>query len=274
MQSVHSELRDAFDDQVRRNITPDGSGATAESGEDYVRRVANDGPGWCEVCWSSLDPVTADEAIAAQIEFYRSRDLSFVWRVYDYDQPTDLGERLTKAGLIESGTSAVMIAETSRLSREPVLPEGTELLHVSDEAGVDLLIDVHESVFGHSHEELRRSVLRRLDIAPEETDMFVVMAGGVPVSSSRIEFLPASEFAALWGGSTVPEWRGKGIYRALVFRRAQLAHEKGYRYLMVMASDNSRPILSLLGFEIISRVTTYSWKPDSAPDEDGAPLLG
>jgi GNAT superfamily N-acetyltransferase len=266
MQSVHSELRDAFDEQVRRNVTPDGSGAIAEHGANYVRRVANDGPGWCEVCWSSLDATAADEAIAAQIEFYGSRNLSFVWRVYDYDPPPDLGERLVEAGFIESGTSAVMIAETSRLSREPVLPDGTELLHVSDEAGVDLLIDVHESVFGHSHDELRRSILRRLDVAPQETDMFVVLAGGVPISSSRIEFLPATEFAALWGGSTVPEWRAKGIYRALVFRRAQLAHERGYRYLMVMASDNSRPILSQLGFEIISRVTTYSWKPDPAPD--------
>jgi len=81
------------------------------------------------------------------------------------------------AGFIDSGTSAVMIAESSRLSREPVLPEGTELLRVSDEAGVDLLIEVHESVFGHSHEELRRSILRRLDVPPQETDMFVVMAG-------------------------------------------------------------------------------------------------
>jgi hypothetical protein len=30
---------------------------------------------------------------------------------------------------------------------------------------------------------------------------------------------------------------------------------------MVLASENSRPILSQLGFEVISRVTTYSWKP-------------
>jgi hypothetical protein len=261
MQSAHSELRDAFDEQVRRNVTPDGSGATPEYDVNYVRRVANDGPGWCEVCWSSLDAMTADEAITAQIEFYRSRNLSFVWRVYDYDQPTDLGARLVNAGFIDSGSSAVMIAESSRLSREPVLPEGTELLHVSDEAGVDLLIDVHESVFGHSHEELRQSILRRLGVSPQEMDMFVVMASGVPVSSSRIEFLPASDFAALWGGSTMPEWRGKGIYRALVFRRAQLARKRGYKYLMVLASDNSRPILGQLGFEIISRVTTYSWTP-------------
>jgi GNAT superfamily N-acetyltransferase len=95
-------------------------------------------------------------------------------------------------------------------------------------------------------------------------DMFVVMARGSPISSSRIEYLPASEFAALWGGSTEPEWRGKGIYRAQISRRAQLASGKGYRYLVVLASENSRPILTGLGFETISHVTRYFWKSGDA----------
>lgn len=257
----HFELRELYDEQVRRNTTPDGSGATCSSGATYVRWVANDGLGWSEVSWSALNATNSDEAIAAQLEFYRSRNLSFVWRVYDYDQPEDLGTRLVHAGFSEAGSSAVMIAESSRLASKPELPEGTELLHVSDAAGVDLLIDVHENVFGQSQQELRRSILRRLDVAPLEMDMFVVTANDVPISSSRIEYLPAGGFAALWGGSTMPEWRGKGLYRAQVHRRAQLAHERGYRYLMVLALENSRPILSQLGFEVISRVTTYSWKP-------------
>jgi hypothetical protein len=257
----HSRLRGLYDQQVRRNTIPDASGATADSGTTYVRWVANNGLGWSEVFWSSLNSTNVDEAIAEQIEFYRSRNLSFVWRVHDYDQPADLGARLENAGFSDSGTSEVMIAESSQLATEPDLPEGTELLQVIDDAGVGLLIDVHESVFGQSHDELRRSILRRLEVASQEMALLVVTAGGVAVSSSRIEFPPGIDFAALWGGSTVPKWRGKGLYRAQVFRRAQLALERGYRYLMVLASDNSRPILSELGFEIISRVTTYSWKP-------------
>jgi hypothetical protein len=38
---------------------------------------------------------------------------------------------------------------------------------------------------------------------------------------------PDSEFAGLWSGSTVPGWRGRGAYRALVARRAQLAEQRG-----------------------------------------------
>jgi GNAT superfamily N-acetyltransferase len=153
-----------------------------------------------------------------------------------------------------------MITESTRIAEDPLLPEGTQLVHIRDAKGVDQLIAVHESVFAHDQQDLRRSLLRRLQVAPHEMDMFVVTAGGDPISSSRIEYLPASEFAALWGGSTEPQWRGKGLYRAQVSRRAQLAAEKGYRYLMVLASENSRPILTGLGFEAISHVSRYSWK--------------
>ncbi|MBO0514362.1 GNAT family N-acetyltransferase, partial [Streptomyces beijiangensis] len=61
----------------------------------------------------------------------------------------------------------------------------------------------------------------------------------------------------LWGGGTAPEWRGKGIYRALVAYRAAIAAERGYRYLQVDATDDSRPILERLGFTRLSTTTPY-----------------
>jgi hypothetical protein len=254
-----SELRDLYDEQVRRNTTPDHSGSTVDYGETFVRWSATNGVGWSEVFWTALNEANTDEAIAAHIEFYRSRGLSFVWTVHDFDLPRDLGARLLDAGFVESSASTVMIAESSLIAEDPILPAGTELVHIDDAAGVDLLIAVHESVFAHDQQDLRRSLLRRLEVAPSEMDMFVVTAEGTPISSSRIEYLPASQFAPLWGGSTETQWRGQGIYRAQVSRRAQLATERGYRYLLVLASENSRPILTGLGFASISHVTRYSW---------------
>ena len=42
---------------------------------------------------------------------------------------------------------------------------------------------------------------------------------------------PAPEFAGLWGGATLEQWRGRGIYRALVAARAYSAIDQGVRYL-------------------------------------------
>jgi GNAT superfamily N-acetyltransferase len=93
--------------------------------------------------------------------------------------------------------------------------------------------------------------------------MVLAMAGDQPVCSARIEFLPGTSFASLWGGGTLPGWRGQGIYRALVAFRAQLAADRGYRYLYVDASPDSQPILARLGFSRLARTTPYVWDPEA-----------
>ena len=68
---------------------------------------------------------------------------------------------------------------------------------------------------------------------PRRAPVFVAEAGGDGRLRGWIRFPPGTEFATLWGGATLPEWRGRGIYRALVAYRASLAAERGCRYLEV-----------------------------------------
>jgi hypothetical protein len=89
----------------------------------------------------------------------------------------------------------------------------------------------------------------------------MVEAGGRVVSAALLVFKPGTDFAGLWGGSTVLEWRGRGIYRALVAERAKLACARAVRYLQVDASDASLPILLKLGFEAVTTTTPYVWTP-------------
>lgn len=259
MTSPRTEFLRLFNEQ-RRNGAPDGSGSVVSVGLTFVRWAAANGVGWSEVMWTDLNDATVDDAIAQHVEFYTSQGLHFIWSVYDDDQPVDLGSRLERAGFSLSATSDVMIADLLDMAGEPQLPAGVTLYRIVDEAGVDLLIQVHESVFGHSQQDLRRALVRRLDVAPHEMELFVVLTdSGKPVSSSRVEFLPDSDFAALWGGSTEAEWRGQGLYRAQTVHRAQLARERGYRFLMVLASSNSQPILRKMGFEKVTGVRRYSY---------------
>ena len=67
-----------------------------------------------------------------------------------------------------------------------------------------------------------------------------------------------TDFASLWGGGTLPEWRGRGIFRALVARRAALAAARGYRCLQVDALPTSEPILARLGFVRLATTTPYT----------------
>jgi GNAT superfamily N-acetyltransferase len=79
-----------------------------------------------------------------------------------------------------------------------------------------------------------------------------------------MRFPSDTEFVTFWGGATLPAWRGRGIYRALVAHRAQLAAERGRRYIEVDASDDSRPILERLGFVAVTTTTPYVWSPPAA----------
>jgi GNAT superfamily N-acetyltransferase len=258
-----SELRELFDVQVRQNTSPDGSGSSLWRTGTTTRSVAENSLGWSEVMWSQLTSENVDAVIEQEIVFFRDRNQSFVWRTFDHDLPTDLSERLVAKGFALTGTSTVMVGDASALAGTSALPEGLDMLQVVDERGIDLFIHTNESVFGHEHEGLRASLRARLDNAPWEMESLIVMHGDQPVSAGRIEFLPERDFAFLWGGGTQPEWRGKGLYTALVQHRAVIARERGYTYLAIFASSQSQPILSKLGFVPISMLTGHEWKPSA-----------
>lgn len=84
-------------------------------------------------------------------------------------------------------------------------------------------------------------------------------AGGSPVAGGRVDFHPGTEFASLWGGCTLPEWRGRGVFRALVTHRAALAAARGFRYLQLDGSPDSRPILRRLGFVELATTTPFTY---------------
>lgn len=251
----------SFDAEVRRNVWPDGSGALVEADRHVVRWVGADGRGWSGIAWSGLGEADADAVIAAQVQYFAARGEKFEWKLYDYDRPSDLARRLAEAGFAAEDQESLMVAEVSTVPAQVALPPGVRLLPVSDPVGVGLLIEVHERVFGTDHSRLRRSLLAQLRDCPEVTAMVVAMAGEQPVCSARIEFLPGTSFASLWGGGTLPSWRGRGIYRALIAYRAQLAAARGYRYLYVDASPDSQPILTRLGFSQLARTTPFIWDP-------------
>jgi GNAT superfamily N-acetyltransferase len=234
--------------------------SVAETTPRVVRWSADGERGWSEVTWSNLDESTADDVIAEQIAHFESLGQRFAWRVHDSDRPHDLAARLESAGFHLLGSAELMVARVATMSLDVRVPEGVSLVPANDPLGVDRLIEVHEKVFQHDHSRLRRTLLERLATSPEQNELVVALADGLPVSSARVEFFPGREFASLWGGSTLPEWRGRGLFRALVAYRARAAAERGYPYLSVTASSKSRPILEQLAFKPLGSILTYEWE--------------
>ncbi|MFF2141536.1 GNAT family N-acetyltransferase [Kitasatospora sp. NPDC058190] len=256
----HDHVLALFDDRIRRDAQADGPGVRVERDGAVVRQVGGEHD-WNGIVWSGLDEAGADAAIAAQVRYFTELGLEFEWKTYAHDRPADLGRRLLAAGFTAEPDEALMIARIADLPTDPALPEGVRLEAVTDPAGVDLMVAVHEQAFGREFPALRERMLDSLRHDSETVLMVLAMAGDQPVSEARMELTPGTGFAGLWGGGTVPGWRGRGIYRALVAHRARLAADLGYEYLQVDASDQSRPILERLGFARLSTTTPYVYQP-------------
>jgi GNAT superfamily N-acetyltransferase len=132
-----------------------------------------------------------------------------------------------------------------------------QLVPVRDEAGAAALVRVHDAVFGGDHSVIGTAILAGLRTEPHPVEAVLAVADGVPISAGRVEFPEEREFATIWGGGTLPAWRGRGVFRSLVAYRARLAKERGYRYLQVDATADSRPILKRLGFAELAMSTPF-----------------
>ncbi|MBZ4016293.1 GNAT family N-acetyltransferase [Streptomyces purpurogeneiscleroticus] len=260
----HAAVLSMYDRRMRQDARPDGPGVRIERVDGVVRQTAERADGWHGVLWADLTPATADAAIAEQIRYFTTLGRAFEWKLYAHDRPACLADRLRAAGFVPEPTETLMAAETRELPTAADLPAGVRLEPVTDAAGVDLMAAVHERAFGPGRARFRSEVLDRLAAAPETVAAVVAMAGDTPVSAARMELPPDAPFATLWGGGTDPAWRGRGIYRALIAHRARIAAARGYPYLQVDASDQSRPILQRLGFAPLTTTTPYVYTPGAA----------
>jgi ribosomal protein S18 acetylase RimI-like enzyme len=247
----------AFDEQIRRHPAVQVPGERVERDEAVVRFVGREG-GWSGVTWCELAEATADAAIATTTDrFARLGVGEWEWKHYSYDRPADLDQRLLAAGFTAEPAEAVMVAEITEPALDVPPPAGVKLQGVTDRQGVDALVRVHDEVFGGDHSAVGRELLTGLARRPPAVAAVIAVADGSPISAGRVEFHAGSEFASIWGGGTLPAWRGRGVFRSLVAYRAALASAQGFRYLQVDASPESRPILQRLGFVELAVTTAF-----------------
>jgi hypothetical protein len=180
----------------------------------------------------------ADGDVEAVVGQLRARDGYREWKYYEHDGP-ELAERLRAAGLEPGDVETVLVAEAGSIP-----PPGNDVELREDP---DAFVELAAKIFGRrSHSGF-----------PEHAAGVVAYVDGEPVSGGRVDLDPGVDFAGLFGGVTVPEYRCRGLYRATVARRAELARQAGYGWLYVDALPTSRPILERLGFVALTTTTPY-----------------
>ncbi|GAA2529241.1 GNAT family N-acetyltransferase [Pilimelia columellifera] len=257
-----TRLRDEYDRQIR---AAEGSalaeGMTVET-DGPVVRVLYPGRGFVSVPRAlRLDDAEMDALIARQRDRFAALGQPVEWKTRSHDLPADLTDRLRAAGFVPEDEETVLVAATVHLAAPTPPPTGVTLREVDTDADFHRIAAMHEQVWHNGRDWLAASLSRRKAASPDNLRILVAEADGDVVSAAWLEFADGVDFAGLWGGSTLAAWRGRGIYRALVARRAQLAADRGAPYLQVDASADSAPILRRLGFVELTRTTPYVWTP-------------
>ena len=205
-----------------------------------------------------------DQLIARQVGVFAERGEPFEWKLHGHDQPPDLPQRLSAAGLAPEEVETVVIAPVADVATTAVPPLGVTLREVSERADLDRIAGMEETIWQDDRGWLADSLEAERAADPDAISIVVAEAIRSVVCAGWIRFEGGTEFATLWGGGTLPEWRSRGIYRAVVAFRANLAVRRGFRYLEVDASENSRPILERLAFVAVTTTTPFIWTPPLA----------
>jgi hypothetical protein len=260
--------RDAYDAQIRARVKAEGSAnAAVETVGPVVRKVGWEGRGF--ITYRDLGGLAGaelDAFIAAQRDHFAALGTGqeVEWKQHGHDLPADLPERLVAAGFRPDEPETVMIGEVADLTGEPVLPGGVALREVTERSDLERIRAMQEEVWGTDCSWMPDALARDIAGPGDPAVVLIAEAGGPTgevVCAAWIRFHEGTEFTSLWGGSTLAAWRGRGIYRATVAYRANLAAARGYRYLQVDASADSRPILTRLGLLPVTSTTPYIWRP-------------
>jgi GNAT superfamily N-acetyltransferase len=200
---------------------------------------------------------------------FAERRESFEWKLHGHDRPRDLPRRLHAAGFVPEGTETIVIPHVADIAGEPRLPEGVSLRKVTSRTDFERIAALEQAAWGDEDQQNWLVDMLESEHAadPDALTIVVAEAAATVVCAAWIRFERGTEFATLWGGTTLPEWRRRGIYRATVAYRGNLAAGRGFRYLED-ASDDSRPILERLGFSAVTSTMPYVWSPPTVPVAD------
>ena len=256
------EYLEAYDRQLRTDAETPSAIAVERLGPLRLVTFAG-GRGF--VTYQNLggaDAVTIAGWVGEALAHYRA-DAAITrveWKTRGHDRAPGLHDALVSSGFVPDEPESIMIGEARQLAVEVALPGEVGLRQVTSEPDVRAMCAMQAEVFGDPDaEDAANAALRRLATG-DGMQLWVAEAGGQIVSAGRLEPVAGTGFAGIWGGATRPQWRGRGIYRALTAARARSALALGKRLMHSDSTEFSRPVLERAGLVKVSTTTPYLWR--------------
>jgi ribosomal protein S18 acetylase RimI-like enzyme len=181
------------------------------------------------------------------------------WKTRGHDHAPGLNEALLAHSFVAGEPESIMVGPLEGLCAGVTTPDGVTLRKVTSDADVRAMSAMADEAFGESTNTRTADALLARLARNDGMELWVAEVAGRMVSAGRLEPVPGTDFVGIWGGSTLAEFRGRGIYRALTAERARSALALGKKLVHSDSTEFSRPILERSGLVKVSTTTPYEW---------------
>lgn len=260
--SDSANLLSLYDEQLRADVETPSAISVERHGP---LRLVTFGGGRGFITYRDLGGADAEairHLVTEALDHYRADpEINRVeWKTRGHDHAPGLHGTLLENGLIPDEPESIMIGAARDLALDVPLPAGVTLRRVTGEADVRAMTRMEAEVFGDSDaDDVAATLLYRLSLG-DGMELWGAEAEGQIVSAGRLEPVPGTDFAGIWGGATREQWRRRGIYRALTAARARSALRMGKTLINSDSTEYSRPILERSGLIKVSTTTPYRWR--------------
>lgn len=230
--------------------------------------------------FARLPDAAAETLIRAELAHFESIGQSFEWKWHALDAPADLPQRLARCGFVADEPEALLVLRTASdaartlAATQPAAPVAIQRVGVDVEVarGVRAAVELQERIWGRRFDWLEAELRAAFADPATAFELVLACAGSAVVGCGTLVGPAGAACANLHAGALLPEWRGRGLYSALLGARLRTARAWGVDTLHVDAAPMSRPILERKGFEFICE--TVPFHPSPAADNSSPSARG
>lgn len=257
---------DAYDSQLRTGAEVRTAVSVERHGPLFLATFPG-GHGF--ITYSYLDGLAGAEVTtlvgeALDVFSCRPEIVDVEWKTRAHDGVEGLHEALIEHGFVAEESESVMIGALESLTtNDPagrLAADGITVRRITTEADLRAMSAMAAVAFEEDEDEDRLCEMLGELTAGSGVEFWVAEAGAKIVSAGRIEPVPGTDFVGIWGGFTLHEYRGRGIYRALTAARARAALASGKKFVHSDSTEFSRPILERSGLVKVTETTPYIWE--------------
>ncbi|MGF1451318.1 MAG: hypothetical protein ACFB21_04480 [Opitutales bacterium] len=177
------------------------------------------------VCYvgAANDPAAFQTALAEELAFFQARGGGFEWKYVRGRSPQGAETALIAAGFVPGEREVALGFDLAGAVPPPVvLPDNFSIRPLETREDLAQVASLQAEIWDRDFAWLSESLWQELTRAPSHMSLHGVFTRGLLVAQGWLRCYP-SGVVGLFGGCTRPGFRSKGLFRAMVGQRQQVA---------------------------------------------------